>query len=44
MWGMFGVSMKQDEQGRPYMSLPPLDPYDYYFMVNPRGFYRIEGR
>ena len=44
MWGMFGVSMKQDEQGRPYMSLPPLDPYDCYFMVNPRGFYRIEGR
>jgi ATP-dependent Clp protease protease subunit len=41
---MFGVSMKQDEQGRPYMSLPPLDPYDCYFMVNPRGFYRIEGR
>ncbi|MBM4109749.1 MAG: peptidase S14 [Phycisphaerae bacterium] len=44
MWGMFGVSMKHDEQGRPYMSLPPLDPYDCYFMVNPRGFYRIEGR
>lgn len=44
MWGMFGVSMKQDEQGRPYMSLPPLDPYDCYFMVNPRGFYRIDGR
>lgn len=44
MWTMFEVSMKQDEQGRPYMSLPPLDPYDCYFMINPRGFYRIEGR
>jgi hypothetical protein len=26
------------------MQLPPLEPYDCYFMVNPRGFYRIDGR
>jgi ATP-dependent Clp protease protease subunit len=36
--------MQRDEQGKPYMRLPPLEPYDCYFMVNPRGFYRIDGR
>ena len=36
--------MQRDEQGKPYMCLPPLEPYDCYFMVNPRGFYRIDGR
>ncbi len=44
MFGMFGVSLERDEQGNPYLRLPPLDPYDCYFMVNPRGFYRIDGR
>jgi ATP-dependent Clp protease protease subunit len=36
--------MQRDEQGKPYMRLPPLEPYDCYFMVNPRNFYRIDGR
>jgi ATP-dependent Clp protease protease subunit len=36
--------MQRDEQGKPYMRLPPLEPYDCYFMVNPRGIYRVDGR
>lgn len=36
--------MAHDEHGRPYGKLPPLAPYDCYFMVNPRGFYRVDGR
>jgi ATP-dependent Clp protease protease subunit len=36
--------LARDENGRPYGKLPPLAPYDSYFMVNPRGFYRIDGR
>jgi ATP-dependent Clp protease protease subunit len=36
--------MQRDEQGKPFMQLPPLEPYDCYFMVNPRGFYRVDGR
>jgi len=36
--------MQRDEQGKPYLCLPPLEPYDCYFMVNPRGTYRIDGR
>jgi ATP-dependent Clp protease protease subunit len=40
-WFLF---MKQDAQGKPYVALPPLAPYDCYFMVNPRNFYRVEGR
>ena len=36
--------MKTDDKGSPYMSLPPLEPYDCYFMINPRNFYKVEGR
>ena len=36
--------MKTDDKGSPYMSLPPLEPYDCYFMINPRNFYRVDGR
>lgn len=36
--------MARDESGKPYCKLPPLLPYDCYFMVNPRGFYRVDGR
>ena len=35
---------KSDEQGKPFVSLPPLEPYDCYFMINPHGFYRVDGR
>jgi ATP-dependent Clp protease, protease subunit len=41
---MWFFMMQRDEQGKPYMRLPPLEPYDCYFMVNPRGFYRVDGR
>ena len=36
--------MKSDVKGSPYMSLPPLEPYDCYFMINPRNFYKVDGR
>ena len=36
--------MKTDDKGSPYMSLPPLEPYDCYFMINPRNFYKVDGR
>ena len=36
--------LKSDENGKSYIALPPLEPYDCYFMINPRGFYRIDGR
>lgn len=42
--GWWMSALKRDEQGKPYFALPPLEPYDCYFMVNPRGFYRIDGR
>jgi len=41
---MWMTMLQHDEQGKPYFLLPPLDPYDCYFMVNPRGFYRVDGR
>jgi len=41
---MWFFMMDRDEQGKPFMRLPPLEPYDCYFMVNPRGFYRVDGR
>ena len=40
-WFLF---MKTDESGKTYVELPPLEPFDAYFMVNPRGFYRVQGR
>ena len=36
--------LKSDENGKSYIALPPLEPYDCYFMINPRGFYRVDGR
>ncbi len=42
--GFWMSALKTDEQGKPYFALPPLEPYDCYFMINPRGFYRVEGR
>ncbi len=42
--GWWMSSQKRDENGQPYVELPALEPYDCYFMINPRGFYRIDGR
>ncbi|MGB0766145.1 MAG: ATP-dependent Clp protease proteolytic subunit [Phycisphaeraceae bacterium] len=33
--------VKQDGNGNTYYELPPLAPYDYYFLHNPDGRYRI---
>ena len=40
-WFMF---LKTDESGKSYAELPPLEPFDAYFMVNPHGFFRVQGR
>ncbi len=36
--------LMQDESGKSYVQLPPLEPYDAYFMINPNNFYRVQGR
>lgn len=42
--GFWMSSVKHDDKGVPYITLPPLEPYDCYFMINPRGLYRVDGR
>ena len=37
----FFEATKTDENGRMYLELPPLQPFDHYFMYNPNNFYRI---
>jgi len=32
--------IKRDEKGLPYIQLPPLRPFDHYFLYNPNHFYR----
>lgn len=32
--------IQRDEKGMPYIQLPPLRPFDHYFMYNPNKFYR----
>lgn len=34
------MQWQQDEQGKLFMELPPLAPFDHYFLYNPRGEYR----
>ncbi|MEO1235837.1 MAG: ATP-dependent Clp protease proteolytic subunit, partial [Planctomycetota bacterium] len=34
----------QDEHGRSYVNLPPLEPMDAYLLYNPRNFFRVDGR
>jgi len=33
-------NMRRDEQGRAFIQLPPLQPFDHYFLHDPNGFYR----
>ena len=33
-------AMKVDEKGRAYVQLPPLQPFDHYFIYDPYEFYR----
>lgn len=32
--------LKKDDQGRYYRKLPPLRPFDFYYMFDPNNFYR----
>lgn len=32
--------IQRDEKGQPFIQLPPLQPFDHYFMYNPNNFYR----
>jgi ATP-dependent Clp protease protease subunit len=32
--------IQRDEKGQPFVQLPPLRPFDHYFMHNPGNFYR----
>lgn len=34
------MQWQQDEHGKLYMELPPLKPFDHYFIYNPHGEYR----
>lgn len=33
-------AIQRDEKGRPFMQLPPLGPFDHYFLYDPQHFYR----
>ena len=33
-------ALQRDEKGRPFVQLPPLQPFDHYFMYDPNNFYR----
>jgi ATP-dependent Clp protease protease subunit len=37
----FFEAMKTDDDGRSYIELPPLQPFDHYFMYDPTNFYRV---
>lgn len=32
----------RDEQGRPYIELPRLEPFDFYYLYNPDNYYRFK--
>jgi ATP-dependent Clp protease protease subunit len=36
----FWLDEKTDEKGQRYVSLPRLDPFDFYFIYNPDRYYR----
>ncbi|MDP2866728.1 MAG: ATP-dependent Clp protease proteolytic subunit [Elusimicrobiota bacterium] len=40
--GMAGLELseKMDENGKPYVSLPHLKPFDFYYIYNPDKYYR----
>ena len=37
----FTAQMQKDENGRTFIELPPLQPFDHYFMYDPYNFYRV---
>ncbi len=32
--------VRRDDEGRPFVQLPPLRPFDHYFMYDPQNFFR----
>jgi ATP-dependent Clp protease protease subunit len=32
--------VRRDDEGRPFVQLPPLRPFDHYFLYDPQGFFR----
>lgn len=36
----FFLAEKIDDKGRPYVTLPRLDPFDFYYIYNPDNYYR----
>ncbi|MDQ8204921.1 ATP-dependent Clp protease proteolytic subunit [Pelagicoccus sp. SDUM812003] len=40
-WASAEQEVLKDEKGRSYVELPRLEPYDFYFIYNPDGYYRI---
>lgn len=38
--GVHGLEEKTDDTGRRYVSLPRLEPFDFYFIYNPDKYYR----
>lgn len=38
--GMFGLEEKVDGDGNPYVKLPRLEPYNFYWIHNPDRYYR----
>jgi len=41
-YGKAELEEQKDEDGNAYLSLPRLGPFDYYFLYNPDGYYRIK--
>ncbi|MEO1130091.1 MAG: ATP-dependent Clp protease proteolytic subunit [Planctomycetota bacterium] len=41
-WSMpfFFQNIEEDADGRPFIKLPPLEPFDHYFIHDPYNFYR----
>jgi hypothetical protein len=30
-----------DQQGKPFVGLPRLEPFDFYYLYNPDNYYRL---
>ncbi len=41
IWSMATAEVLRDEAGKSYVELPRLEPYDFYFIYDPEGYYRM---
>jgi len=41
IWATSQVEEKVDDKGRAYVPLPRLEPFDFYYLYNPDGYYRL---